>query len=32
MGKAVNKIRLVKSVRGYVGYAIGVEVHKLDRQ
>ena len=29
MGRAVNKIRLVKTARGFVGYAIGVDVYKL---
>jgi photosystem II stability/assembly factor-like uncharacterized protein len=28
-GNAVNKIRLVPSKDGIVGYAIGVEIHKL---
>jgi hypothetical protein len=28
-GNAVNKIRVVPSKDGVVGYAIGVEVHKL---
>jgi photosystem II stability/assembly factor-like uncharacterized protein len=31
LGKAVNKIRLLRTGAGFVGYAIGVEVHKLDR-
>lgn len=31
LGKAVNKIRLLRTPSGFVGYAIGVEVHKLDR-
>ena len=31
LGKAVNKIRLLRTNAGFVGYAIGVEVHKLDR-
>lgn len=30
MGKAVNKIRLLKTERGFVGYAIGVDLYKLD--
>lgn len=29
MGRAVNKIRLIPSADGLVGYAIGVDVHKL---
>jgi hypothetical protein len=29
MGKAVNKIRILKTDRGATGYAIGVEVYKL---
>ncbi len=32
MGKAVNKIRLLKTAGGFVGYAIGVDVYKLDRR
>ena len=28
MGKAVNKIRLLKTERGFVGYAIGVDLFK----
>jgi photosystem II stability/assembly factor-like uncharacterized protein len=32
MGKAVNKIRLLKTEGGFVGYAIGVDVYKLDRR
>ncbi len=28
-GNAVNKIRLLRTDTGYVGYAIGVEIHKL---
>lgn len=31
MGKAVNKIRLLKSGNGFVGYSIGVNVYKLDQ-
>lgn len=31
MGNAVNKIRLVKDGDGVVGYAIGVDVYKLER-
>lgn len=30
MGKAVNKIRLLKTKEGFVGYAIGVDLFKLD--
>jgi photosystem II stability/assembly factor-like uncharacterized protein len=30
LGKAVNKIRLLKTTSGFVGYAIGVDVYKLD--
>ncbi len=30
MGNAVNKIRLLKTNGGYVGYAIGVDVHRID--
>jgi hypothetical protein len=30
MGKAVNKIRLLPGPDGFVAYAIGVEVFKLD--
>lgn len=30
MGRAVNKIRLLHDTRGWVGYAIGVDVYKLD--
>ena len=30
MGNAVNKIRLLKTDTGHVGYAIGVEVHRID--
>lgn len=30
MGTAVNKIRLIKTPDGLVGYAIGVDVYKLD--
>jgi photosystem II stability/assembly factor-like uncharacterized protein len=30
MGRAVNKIRLLSSKDGFVGYAIGVDVFKLD--
>jgi photosystem II stability/assembly factor-like uncharacterized protein len=30
MGMAVNKIRLLKTPRGVTGYAIGVNVYKLD--
>jgi hypothetical protein len=29
-GTAVNKIRLLKTTDGTVGYAIGVDVYKLD--
>ncbi|MCA3060597.1 MAG: hypothetical protein ING60_12355 [Rhodocyclaceae bacterium] len=29
MGRAVNKIRLIPTADGLVGYAIGVDVHKL---
>jgi photosystem II stability/assembly factor-like uncharacterized protein len=29
MGRAVNKIRLIPNADGLVGYAIGVDVHKL---
>jgi len=29
LGKAANKIRLLKTGAGWVGYAIGVDVHKL---
>jgi photosystem II stability/assembly factor-like uncharacterized protein len=29
MGKAVNKIRLLKTENGFVGYAIGVDLYKL---
>lgn len=29
MGKAVNKIRVLETPRGFVAYAIGTEVHKL---
>jgi hypothetical protein len=29
MGRAVNKIRLVPTQDGLVGYAIGVDVHKV---
>ena len=29
LGAAVNKIRLMKTDEGFVGYAIGVGVHKL---
>lgn len=32
MGRAVNKIRLVRDRDGFVGYAIGVGVHKLDHR
>jgi photosystem II stability/assembly factor-like uncharacterized protein len=32
MGKAVNKIRLLRTEAGLVGYAIGVDVHKLDER
>lgn len=32
MGKAVNKIRLLKSGNGFVGYAIGTDVYKLDHR
>ena len=30
MGNAVNKIRLMETELGHVGYAIGVEVHRMD--
>jgi hypothetical protein len=30
MGNAVNKIRLLPSGNGYVGYAIGLGVHRID--
>ncbi len=30
MGRAVNKIRIVPNDDGFVGYAIGVDVYKLD--
>lgn len=30
MGNAVNKIRLLQSGNGYVGYAIGLGVHRID--
>ena len=30
MGNAVNKIRLLKSDHGYVGYAIGLNVYRID--
>ena len=30
MGRAVNKIRLVRTKDRVVGYAIGVDVHKLE--
>lgn len=30
MGKAVNKIRLIRGDEGLVGYAIGVDVYKLE--
>ena len=29
-GRAVNKVRIVPSGKGFVGYAIGVEMFKLD--
>ena len=32
MGKAVNKIRLLKTASGFVGYAIGVDVYKLEHR
>lgn len=32
MGKAVNKIRLLKTAGGFVGYAIGVDVYKLEHR
>ena len=32
MGKAVNKIRLLKTANGFVGYAIGVDVYKLEHR
>lgn len=30
MGKAVNKIRLLKTANGFVGYAIGIDLYKLN--
>lgn len=30
MGKAVNKIRLLKTPTGYVGYAIGMDIFKIE--
>ncbi len=30
MGKALNKIRLLKTERGFAGYAIGVDLYKLN--
>jgi photosystem II stability/assembly factor-like uncharacterized protein len=30
MGKAVNKIRLLKTENGFVGYAIGVDLYKFE--
>lgn len=30
MGKAVNKIRLLKTKKGFVGFAIGVDLYKLE--
>lgn len=30
LGKAVNKNRLLKTQNGFVGYAIGVDLYKLD--
>lgn len=30
MGKVVNKIRLLKTTSGFVGYAIGLDLYKLD--
>ncbi len=32
MGRAVNKVRVVKTARGVVAYAIGLDVYKLDAQ
>ncbi len=32
LGKAANKIRLMKTDNGFIGYAIGVDVYKLDYQ
>jgi hypothetical protein len=32
MGKAVNKIRLLKTENGFVGYAVGVDLYKLSVQ
>jgi photosystem II stability/assembly factor-like uncharacterized protein len=32
MGKAVNKIRIVPEGNGFVAYAIGVDVYKLEQQ
>lgn len=32
MGRAVNKIRLLKTENGFVGYAIGVDLYKLDQR
>jgi hypothetical protein len=29
MGKAVNKIRILRTPDGFVGYAIGTDVYKL---
>ncbi len=30
LGKATNKIRLLKTDSGFVGYAIGVDIYKLE--
>ncbi|HEX8637922.1 MAG TPA: hypothetical protein VF692_07670, partial [Pyrinomonadaceae bacterium] len=30
MGKAVNKIRLLKTETGFVGFAVGLDLYKLD--
>ncbi|HEX8254338.1 MAG TPA: hypothetical protein VF846_14430 [Thermoanaerobaculia bacterium] len=32
LGKATNKIRLMETDHGFVGYAIGVDVYKLDAE
>jgi hypothetical protein len=32
MGEAVNKIWLLKTASGFVGYAIGVDVYRLEHR
>lgn len=32
MGRAVNKVRMLRTANGFVGYAIGIEVYKLNAE